>query len=171
MSWRHAVIYTWPGRRCLPFTWAQKQHYVHPRVSQCHTKSLMKKAPSVFACSHSLQSLNSKFLWLAKGTSLRLYHVSQFLLLSGTWASCLFPFITNKTKQTLWQSCPTSSTDKPGPVWIPAMSHCRKGTDLSVGKVYFFKKAKEKQTNEKTSQILEWLSRFLGQSIGIEQWH
>lgn len=49
----------------------------------------------------------------------------------------LQPTKPNKTKQTLWQSCPTSSTDKPGPVWIPAMSHCRKGTDLSVGEVYF----------------------------------
>lgn len=103
------------GEKASPPYRTQKQHCLHPHVSQCHTESLMRTTPSVSACSHSLHRLNPKSVQPAEGTSLRGYHLPHISFPPGRGCPPL-SFSNNKAKQTLWQACPTSSTDKPGPV-------------------------------------------------------
>lgn len=110
-------------------------------MSHSVSESLMKTVPFMCASSHFLHRSQTQIYGAGQGEhhwdSAMFPHSFSWPLRLGHPASLLFQ--STKQSKPSWQACLTSSADKPGPVWSPVMSHCRKETDVSIPIFYLRK--------------------------------
>lgn len=131
---QHAALF-WvlsvPKAFCALCLTGEKTSPPHPDcilISHSVSESLMKTAPFMCTSSHFLHRTQTQIYGAGQGEhrwdSAMFSHSISWPLRPGHPASLLF----QPTKQSKhsWQACLTSSADKPGPVWSPVMSHCKK---------------------------------------------